>query len=111
VIGFYVRSNGMKRTSAICLIAALILALFVIPASGAFDDYSALMKLIADNEDVRMNAMDLAFLLATHNFDATPENGYVIVKLESMIYSLTPNGEKPGLAEVTIINDTNSSPE
>ena len=95
----------MKRPSAICLIAALILALFAIPASGASDEYSALMKLIADNEDVRMNAGDLAFLLATHNFDATPEDGYVIVKLEGTTYSFTPNGEKPGLAEVTIISN------
>jgi hypothetical protein len=75
---------------------------FAIPASGASDDYSALMKLITDNEDSRMNAMDLAFLLATHNFDATPEGDYVIVKLEGTTYSLTPNKEEPGLAEVTI---------
>ena len=97
----------MKRSDAIWLIAALIcVALaFAIPASGASDDYSALMKLITDNEDSRMNAMDLAFLLATHNFDATPEGDYVIVKLEGTTYSLTPNGEKPGLAEVTIISN------
>jgi hypothetical protein len=44
-------------------------------------------------------------LTATHNFDATPEKGCVIVKLEGMIYSLTPNGEKPGLAEITIISN------
>jgi len=94
----------MKRSDAIWLIAAIICATlaFTTPVSGASDDYSALMKLITDNEDSRMNAMDLAFLLATHNFDATPEKGCVIVKLEGMIYSLTPNGEKPGLAEVTI---------
>ncbi len=97
----------MKRPGAICLMAALIgVALaFAIPASGASDDYSALMKLIADNEDSHMNAMDLAFLLATHNFDATPEAGYVIVKLDGIIYSLTPNGEKPGLSEVTVISN------
>jgi len=97
----------MKRSDAIWLIAALIcVALaFAIPASGASDEYSALMKQIADNEDVRMDAMDLAFLLATHNFDATPEDGYVIVKLEGTVYNLTPNGEKPGLAEVTIISN------
>ena len=95
---------AMKRSDAIWLIAALIcVALaFAIPASGASDDYSALMKLITDNEDSRINAMDLAFLLATHNFDATPEGDYVIVKLEGTTYSLTPNKEKPGLAEVTI---------
>jgi hypothetical protein len=62
-------------------------------------------------KDSRMNAMDLAILLATHNLDATPKDGYVIVKQEGKIYSLTPNGEKPGLAEITIISDTNSSPE
>ena len=97
----------MKRPGAICLMAAIIcVALAIaIPASGASDDYSALMKLITDNEDSHMNALDLAFLLVTHNFDATPDNGYVIVKLEGMIYSLTPNGEKPGLAEVTIISN------
>ncbi len=48
-----------------------------------------------------MDALDLAFFLATHNFDATPEDGNVIVKLEGMICSLTPNGERPGLADVT----------
>ncbi|MDD1749437.1 MAG: hypothetical protein LUO89_06130 [Methanothrix sp.] len=76
---------------------------FAIPASGASDDYSAFVKLITENEDISINAMDLAFLLATHNFDATPEAGYVIVKLNGMIYSLTPNGKKPGLADVTTI--------
>jgi len=97
----------MKRPSAICLMAAIICAAlaFAIPASGASDDYSALMKLITDNEDSHMNVLDLAFFLATHNFDATPEEGYVIVKLDGTIYSLTPNGEKPGLAEVTIISN------
>jgi hypothetical protein len=98
---------AMKRPGAISLMAALIFVAlaFAIPASGASDDYSALMKLIGDNEDSHMNAMDLAFLLVTHNFDATPEDGHVIVKLEGTIYSLTPNGEKPGLAEVTIMSN------
>jgi hypothetical protein len=97
----------MKRPGAICLMAALICAAlaFAIPSSGASDDYSAFVELIMDNEDSHMNALDLAFLLATHGFDATPEDGYVIVKLEGMIYSLAPNGEKPGLAEVTIVSD------
>ena len=103
---------AMKRPSAICQMAAIICAALAIaiPASGAPDDYSALMKLITDNEDIHMNALDLAFLLATHNLDATPKDGYVIVKQDGKIYSLTPNGEKPGLAEITIISNTNSSP-
>ena len=98
----------MKRPSTVCPMAIIIcVALaFAIPASGASNDYSTLMKLILDNEDGHMNAMDLAFLLATHNFDATPEAGYVIVKLDGVIYSLKPNGEKPGLADVTTISNT-----
>jgi len=90
----------MKRLGALCLMAALIFVAlaFAIPASGASDDYSALMKLIADNEDSHMNAMDLAFLLATHNFDATPEDGHVSVKLEGTIYSLTPKSRKAGIS-------------
>ena len=52
-----------------------------------------------------VGVMDLAFLLATHSFDATPEDGYVIVKLDGMIYNLTPNGKKPGLSEVTVISN------
>jgi hypothetical protein len=99
---------AMKRPIAVCPMATIIcVALaFAIPASGASDDYSTLMKLILDNEDSHMNAMDLAFLLATHNFDATPEAGNVIVKLDGMIYSLKPNGKKPGLADVTTISNT-----
>jgi hypothetical protein len=61
----------MKRPGAICLMAPLIcVALaFAIPASGASDDYYALMK------------------------------------LDGMIYNLTPNGEKSGLSEVTVISN------
>ncbi len=74
---------AMKSPGAICLMAAIICAAvaIAIPASGESDDYHALMKLIMDNEDSHMDALDLAFFLATHNFDATPEDGYVIVKL------------------------------
>jgi len=105
LIGADLRCADLERPSAVCLMATMIcVALaFAIPASGASDDYSAFVKLITENEDISINAMDLAFLLATHNFDATPEAGYVIVKLNGMIYSLTPNGKKPGLADVTTI--------
>ena len=99
------RVTAMKRPSAICLMAALIcVALaFAILHQGHWMAILTFMKLVMDNEDSHMNAMDLAFLLATHNFDATPEAGYVIVKLDGVIYSLKPNGKKPGLADVTTI--------
>lgn len=77
---------------------------YVCLASGASADYSSLMKLILDNEDTRMSADDLAFFLATHDFDAMPEGDHVIVKLNSTVYKVTPNGEKTGLAEVMVMS-------
>jgi len=71
-------------------------------SSAASDDYAALMKLITDSEDVRINAQDLAFLLATHGFDAEPKEGYVIVKLDDVVYKMMPNGVEPGLADILI---------
>jgi hypothetical protein len=47
-----------------------------------------------------MNVEDLAFYLATHGFDATPENGNVDVELSGKVYKLIPNGSAPGLASI-----------
>ena len=57
--------------------------------------------MVKDNEDVRINAQDLIFLLATHGFDAVPKGSYVIVKLDQATYEMTPNGVKPGLADIS----------
>jgi len=81
----------------ICVIITSISCL-----SAASDDYTNLMKLITDSEDVRINAQDLAFLLATHGFDVVPKEGYIIVKLDDVIYKMTPNGVGPGLADILI---------
>jgi hypothetical protein len=51
-----------------------------------------------------MTAEDLAFFLAMHNYDATPKDGFVQVKMDGTIYSLVPNGANPGLAHLTIEN-------
>jgi hypothetical protein len=51
-----------------------------------------------------MTAEDLAFFLAMHNFDATPKDGFVQVKVNGTIYNLVPNGANPGLANLTIEN-------
>ena len=42
-----------------------------------------------------MNTQDLAYFLATHNYDAIPKNGCVELKLDGQAYKLTPNGDKP----------------
>jgi hypothetical protein len=51
-----------------------------------------------------MTPNDLAFFLATHNYDATPKNGYVQVKIDGTIYKVVPNSSQPGLADLSIIN-------
>jgi hypothetical protein len=50
-----------------------------------------------------MTSNDLAFLLASHDFDATPKDGYVEVKLDGLVFKAVPNGNEPGLADLTII--------
>jgi hypothetical protein len=64
------------------------------------DDISDLKKLISVNEDTRMNSKDLAFFLATHNYDAVPMDGYVELNLNGKLHKLIPNSEKPGLCDI-----------
>jgi hypothetical protein len=71
-------------------------------AYGSADSFD-LSKLISQNEDARMTAEDLAFFLATHNYDATPKDGFVQVKINDTIYKLVPNGAAHGLADMSII--------
>jgi hypothetical protein len=95
----------MMRQIVPSLIAALVCVAFA-PASYASGAVASteLSKLISQNEDVHMTAEDLAFFLATHNYDATPKDGHVQVKMDGTIYNLVPNGAHPGLADLTIIN-------
>jgi hypothetical protein len=87
------------------LIAALICVVFAPAsyASGAAEN-TELSKLISHNEDIYTTTNDLAFFLATHNYDATPKDGYVQLKIDGTIYKVVPNGAHPGLADLTIIN-------
>jgi hypothetical protein len=84
----------------LAIIAACILMAFLNMASAMNEDISDLKKLISGNEDARMNSQDLAFFLATHNYDAVPRGGYVELNLNGTIYKLIPNGEKPGLSDI-----------
>jgi len=97
--------KSINRMNAACMIAAIICVVIASMSysSAASDDYNNLVKLITDGEDVRMDAQDLAFLLATHGYDAAPEERYAIVKLDKVTYVVTPNGVKPGLAEISIL--------
>ena len=59
-------------------------------------------ELISYNEDVWISAQDLAFFLATHNYDAVPKDGYVEVHIDKTVLKLVPNGDKPGLCEIEV---------
>ena len=77
----------MTRQIVPSLLAALIFIAFE-PASYASGvaESTELSKLISQNEDTHTTPNDLAFFLATHNYDATPKDGYVQVR--SMIQSI-----------------------
>ena len=88
----------MRWVSAI--ITACIIMVSLNTASALGGDISDLKKLISTNDDTRTNSQDLAFFLATHNYNAEPEDSYVELNLNDKIYKLTPNGDKPGLCDI-----------
>ena len=79
-----------------------IATIAVFPGESMNDDLGRLNKLISSLEDPLIDSQDLAFFLATHNYDATPKGGYAEIKLNDAVYKLTPNGEKPGLCNISI---------
>ena len=88
-----------KELSAICLVW---LAIMLVPVSASNASISDLKSTVTAFEDTHMNAEDLAFYLATHNFDARPNGGHVDVNLGGSIYKLKPNGSAPGLCSIEI---------
>jgi hypothetical protein len=87
--------TGIKITSLI-----FSLALILGTSSDAAEE-NDLWLLISSYEDIGMTVQDLAFFLATHGYDVTPERSYVTIRLSdgSEAY-LTPNGGKPRLADL-----------
>ena len=84
------------------VIFVLLAFLSIAPISTGVSDKSELTKLILGDVDPLINVNDLAFLLATHDFDAMPKGDYVEVRLNNTVYKLVPNGRYPGLANVTL---------
>jgi hypothetical protein len=93
------RINPKIRARGIILIFILIGLLQTASASG--NDITELKKRIFSFDDPRIAVQDLAFFLLTHNFDAKPMDDYVEVKLDRTIYKLIPNGNKPGLCDIS----------
>ena len=97
-IGF---NNNINLYFIIILLILLASQSFTALSCAAADN-SALTNFISQNEDPRMGVKDLAFLLVTHGFDAFPKKDHVEVKIDHIVYVLVPNGQYPGLANVTV---------
>jgi hypothetical protein len=87
----------MRWVSAIITVCIILVSLNT--ASAVNGDASDLKKLISSNEDVRINAQDLAFFLAFHSYYVVPKDGYVELNLNGKILRLVPNGAEPGLCD------------
>jgi len=87
------------------LMAALtcIVVVTASPAFGAVAENRDLKELISHYDDTHMTVIDLAFFLATHNYNATPKDSYVQVTIDDTIYRAVPNSTT-GLAEISIMN-------
>ena len=86
----------------LAITVACILMAVMNTASAMGEDISDLKKLISNNEDMRINSQDLAFFLATHDYNAAPRDGYVELNLNGTIYKLIPNSKKPGLCDIIV---------
>ena len=95
----------MMRQIVSYLIAALtcIVVVSANPAFGAVVENHDLKELISQYHDTHMTVIDLAFFLATHNYNATPKDGYVQVIVEGTTCRAVVNSTT-GLAELTIMN-------
>ena len=93
----FIKENHRRLVVIFVLLAFSSIA----PISAGVADKSELMKLISGSEDPLINVNDLAFLLATHDFDAVPKGDYVEVRLNNTFLKLVPNGRYQGLANVT----------
>jgi len=88
----------MRWVSAIIIVCIMLVSLNT--ATALDGDVPDLKKLISSNEDARMNTQDLAFFLATHNYNVVPKDGYVEMDLNGKLLKLIPNGEKSGLCDM-----------
>jgi hypothetical protein len=70
-------------------------------AASYGNDLAELKSRITSFDDPKITIQDLAFLLVTHNFDAAPMGDCVELESNGTIYKLTPNGDNPGLCDIS----------
>jgi hypothetical protein len=91
----------MSYTGTGTKITSLLFSLALILGASNCAEENDLWLLISSYEDIGITVQDLAFFLATHGIDATPERSYVAVRFSdgSEAY-LTPNGGEARLANL-----------
>jgi len=79
----------------------LLVIFLLVCSSSAATEANDLWLLLSSYEDMSITVKDLAFFLATHGYDASPQESYVTVELSdgSEVY-LTPNGGAERLADL-----------
>ena len=76
------------------------LVFIVLISSVNASNYFNLLSFVHSYEDVQITANDLAFVLATHGYDARPIGDKVVVNQDGEVYKLIPNGIGSGLATI-----------
>ena len=89
-----------KYLAVIVLACTMTGILSAITASAESDDIYSLKNLVTSFEDRLINSPDLAFFLATHNYDVVPKGDHVDLFLNGKVYKLVPNGDAPGLCNI-----------
>jgi hypothetical protein len=74
-----------RAFALICIMLAM-----ASPAFGGSAEKSSLMKLIEDNENIHMDVDEMAFLLATHGYDAMPNGNHVVVNIGGEALKIVP---------------------
>lgn len=87
---------GVRSTILIFILIGLLQT-----ASSYGNDLSELKARISSFDDPKITVQDLAFFLLTHNFDAKPVGDCVELNLNAKTYKLTPNGNDPGLCDIS----------
>lgn len=91
----------MRRLKALMTICIIAVTLVPAISAGETENLSTLKSLLTSFDDRNIDSQDLAFFLVTHNYDATPIGSKVEVKLDKKVYFLIPNGDSPGLCDIT----------
>lgn len=98
----------MRQSIGLMVAGAILLFLSFSPSIGAEISHTDLVNLVSGNEDPLITSIDLAFFLATHGYDASPQDAYAIVNLNGTYIKLIPNGNSPGLADIYIQGNNSS---